>query len=134
MGKTSRAVILWQKTPDEERLDRAKSAEVAARYAAAEARKKHAEMLQVGLDLVLSQLSKYLAMAQSPDFAMSIGPVDPPFILKLAEFISKNHRLDNGQATENIAHALAPSIDFSRLTQEERDAWRLLAVKGGAGD
>ena len=55
-------------------------------------------------------------------------------ILKLAEFVSKNYRLDTGQATENIAHAIGPSLDFSKLSQTERDQWRALAVKGGGGE
>lgn len=134
---TSRAVVLWRKDPEIEAHDRkmmeARNAEADARLAIAATRKKHAEMLQVGADLVLNQLRRYLKLAESPDFENAVGPIEPAVVLKLAEFVSKNYRLDTGQATENVAHAIGPSIDFGRLTQEERDAWRALAVKGGGG-
>lgn len=133
----SRAVVLWRQPeqPEHERkLAEARKAEADARLALAESRRKHAEMLQVGTDLVLNQLRKYMRLAESPDFEHAVGPLEPAVVLKLAEFVSKNYRLDTGQATENVAHAIAPSIDFSKLTQEERDAWRALAVKGGGGE
>ncbi len=133
----STAVIVWKRPPEVEEHERkmaaAKVAEADARLAVAETRKKHAEMLQVGTDLVLNQLRKYLALAESPDFANAVGPVDPKVVLKLAEFVSKNYRLDTGQATENVAHAIGPSLDFSKLSQAERDAWRELAMKAGSG-
>lgn len=132
-----RALILWKKPPEVEEHERkmaaAKRAEADARLAIAESRRKHAEMLQTGTDLVLSQLKKYLRISESEDFANAVGPIEPGVILKIAEFVSKNYRLDTGQATENIAHAIGPSIDFSKLSQSERDAWRALAVKGGGG-
>lgn len=131
----NRAPVLWRKPPEveehERRLVEARDAEAAARLAVAEARRKHAEVQVVGVDLVLSELKKYLRLSQSDDFQNAVGPLEPAVILKMAEFVSKNHRLDSGQATENIAHAIGPSIDFSKLTQEERDAWRALAIKGG---
>jgi hypothetical protein len=133
----SKAVTLWRRPPEveehERRLLEARTAESAARLAIALARQKHAEVQQVGTDLVLNELQKYLRLSQHPDFANAIGPLDPKLILKMAEFVNKNFRLDNGQATENIAHAIRPSIDFSKFTQEERDAWKALAVKGGGG-
>jgi hypothetical protein len=137
-AEASTAVVLWRKPPEIEEHERkmleARKAEADARLAIAESRRKHAEMLQTGTDLVLSQLRKYLKLAQSPDFENAIGPIDPATVLKLAEFVSKNYRLDTGQATENIAHAIGPGLDFSKLTQEERDQWRALAMKGqGSG-
>jgi hypothetical protein len=117
------------------RLSAARDAEAAARVAIAKARAMHAEMLSVGTELVLTQLQKYLMLSQSPDFANAVGPLDPATVLKMAEFVSKNYRLDTGQATENIAHAIAPTMDFSKMTQEQRDRWRELAkIAGGDGD
>ena len=134
---SSKAVVLWHRPPEVEEHERkmleARSAEASARLAIAVARQKHAEVQQVGTDLVLNELQKYLRLSQHPDFAGTVGPLDPKMILKMAEFVNKNFRLDNGQATENIAHAIRPSIDFSKFTQEERDAWKALAVKGGGG-
>ena len=112
----------------------AQAREAAARLAVAKTREKHAEIQAAGFELVLSQFKKWLEQSQHPDFANSNGPVEPAIVLKIAEFVSKNYRLDSGQATENIAHALTPSIDFSRMSQEERDMWRALALKGGASD
>ena len=133
-----RALTLWRKPAGVEEHERkmlaAKTAEADARLAIAEWRKKHAEMLQTGTDLVLNQLRKYLKLAELPEFSNATGPVEPSIILKLAEFVSKNYRLDTGQATENIAHAIGPSLDFSKLSQTERDQWRALAVKGGGGE
>jgi hypothetical protein len=129
--------MLWRKPPEVEEYDRklleARKAEMDARLAVAESRRKHAEVQVVGTDLVLNELKKYLRLSQSDDFQGAIGPLEPAVILKMAEFVSKNHRLDNGQATENVAHTIGPSIDFSKLTQEERDAWKALAEKGGGG-
>ena len=132
-----RAVVLWRKPPEEEEYDRkmfaARTAEVEARAAKAELLRHYAELKRVGVDLVLSQFQKWLAMSLSPDFQNSVGPIDPATVMKIAEFVSKEQRLDTGQATENIAHAIAtsPSLDFSKLTQKERDQWRALALKGG---
>jgi hypothetical protein len=130
-----RAISLWRKAPEveehERKLAAARDAEALARMAIAEVRRKHAEVGLVGIDLVLNELKKYLRLSQSEDFANTVGPLEPAVILKLAEFVSKNHRLDSGQATENIAHAIGPAMDFSKLTQAERDAWRELATKGG---
>ena len=136
-GGASKAVVLWKRPPEveeyEHKMRAVKRAEADMRLAVAETRRKHAEMLRTGTDLVLSQLQKYLRLAESPDFENAVGPLEPSVILKLAEFVAKNYRLDTGQATENIAHAVGPSIDFSKLTQAERDLWRSLAVKGGGG-
>lgn len=137
----SRDVVVWvppHLRPDvieqeaaKDKLRKAREAEAAARLAVAETRARHAHMLDVGTKLVVHELEKYLRMAENPDFANALGPLDPATILKMAEFVSKNHRLDTGQATENIAHAIMPSMDFSNMTQEERDQWRALAIKGG---
>lgn len=138
----SRQLVVW-KPPHEQpgaveareakaRLDNARAQELEARTAIAKVKIQQAEVVAVGTALVLNELQKYLRMAQSPDFAQTVGPLDPAVILKIAEFVSKTHRLDTGQATENIAHAVRSSVDFSKLTQEERDAWRALAIKGGA--
>lgn len=133
MPPTSREVIVWKpphlRDDHVDTLAEAKKAEAAARLAIAQTRMQHAEMLATGVKLVLTQLQKYLRLAESEDFANAIGPLEPGIILKLAEFVSKNYRLDTGQATENIAHAIAPTMDFSKLSQEERDQWRALAVK-----
>lgn len=133
----TKAVVLWRKPPEVEEQERqlveARIAEGAARLAKAESRRKHAEVQAVATDLVLNELKKYLRLSQDPDFQKAVGPLDPKLILKMAEFVGKNFRLDNGQATENIAHAISSSVDFSKLTQEERDQWRALALKGGGG-
>lgn len=117
-----------------EKLSLAREAEAAARLAIAKARSMHAEMLSTGTELVLTQLKKYLRLAEAPDFQNSIGPLDPATILKMAEFVSKNYRLDTGQATENIAHAIAPTIAFDKMTQEQRDQWRKLAAEFGGDE
>jgi hypothetical protein len=116
------------------KLALAREAEAAARLAVAKARQMHAEMLSVGTELVLTQLQKYLTISQGKDFENSIGPLDPATILKMAEFVSKNYRLDTGQATENIAHAIAPTIAFEKMTQEQREQWRKLAVEFGGDE
>jgi hypothetical protein len=130
-----KAIQLWRRPPEveeqEAKLLAARQAEADARLAIAQSRRKNAEVNQVGTDLVLNELRKYLRLSQHPDFANTVGPLDPKIILKMAEFVSKNYRLDNGQATENIAHAIAPCVDFGKLTQAERDLWRELAMKGG---
>lgn len=136
-----KAVVVWvpphqrpgNRNEFEEKLKLAKQAEAAARAALAKAKERHAEILSTSAELVLVHLRKYLRLAQSEDFANAIGPLEPSVILKLAEFVSKNHRLDTGQATENVAHALTPALDFSRLTQEERDQWRSLRLKVSTG-
>lgn len=111
-----------------------KDAEADARLAAAEARETHYRMMSTGRKFVLGQFEKWQRLAEGEDFQDSIGPVEPSVLLKLAEVVSKDYRLSTGQATENIAHAVAPRIDFSKMTQEERDMWRKLAIKGGAGE
>jgi len=132
-----RAVILWRKPPEveehEKRLADARDAEAATRLAVAEKRRKHAELDATTTDLVLNEVRKYLRLSQSPDFENTVGPLDPTLIMKMAEFINKNHRLDSGQTTENIAATIGPSVDFTKFTQAERDAWRELAIKGGGG-
>jgi len=115
-------------------LKRAQAAEVEAREAAAHAKTQHAKMMSVGRELVLTQLEKLLKMSQSPDFAESVGPVELKDLIKLAEVVAKDHRLVTGQSTENIAHAVRASVDFARMTDEERAEWRRLAMKGGAVD
>ena len=132
---TPTSIILWKKPPEAAEHDRkvaaTRAAEDDARLAMAEARKKQAELKHVGIDLVLTQFKKWLKLSAHPDFASAIGPIDPKVVLKIAEFVAKESRLDNGQATENIAHAIGPSLDFSKLSQAERDAWRELAMKAG---
>ncbi len=139
---TGREVIVWQPPRDrpegiaqaahEAKLAKARAAEMAAREALAMARIKMQNARGVIADLVLREMQKYLRMSELPDFANTTGPLTPELILKLAEWVSKEDRLDTGKSTENIAHTIGPSLDFSRLTQEERDAWRALALKGGA--
>jgi hypothetical protein len=53
-------------------------------------------------------------------------------LIKLAEMSAKDHRLSTGQATEHIAAVISPSVDFTKMTEEEIATWRRLAVKGGA--
>jgi hypothetical protein len=86
------------------------------------------------LTIVEREMEKYLRMSQDPDFANTIAPLSPDMVLKLAEWASKEDRLDLGKSTENIAHTVESRVDFSRLTQQERDAWRGLAIKAGARD
>jgi hypothetical protein len=111
-----------------------KDAEADARLAVAEARETHYRMMSTGRKFVLGQFEKWQRMSEGPDFENSIGPVEPSTLLKLAEVVSKDYRLSTGQATENIAHAVTPRIDFSKMSQAERDQWRTLAIKGGASE
>lgn len=108
-----------------------RQAEAAARKAIAERRMRQAQIHEVSERLVLTQLEKLLRLAQSPDFADSPGPIDLKDVIKLAELAHKDYRLDTGQATANVAYTVGPSIDFAKLSQEERDQWRALAAKGG---
>ena len=110
------------------------AAEAAARLAIAQAKESHATMQRVGIELVVKTLQKWLRLAEHPDFENAVGPLEPSAILKLAELVTKNFRLDTGQATENVAHQIRPLVDFSKFTQEERDRWRELAIKAGAAD
>lgn len=145
MASTSeRSVVVWvppHERPDfiaEQRrkadLKRAQSAEIEAREEAAKAKTMHMRMMSTGRELVLTHLEKLLRMSQLPDFQSSVGPVDLKDLIKLAEVVAKDHRLVTGQATENIAHAVRASVDFARMTDEERAEWRRLAMKGGAVD
>jgi hypothetical protein len=112
----SRELVVWRPPAErpevieqraaEKKRSEAVTAETAARLAQAKLREQTAEMLSVGATLVVSQLRKYLRISESPDFENSVGPIEPAIILKLAEFVNKNNRLDSGQATENIAHAV----------------------------
>jgi hypothetical protein len=140
---TSSAIIPWvpphlrpealEAQAKKDKRNEAMAAQTAAMRAMAEAQEKQARMMSVGRDLVLNELNKCLRMANTDDFKDAIGPVPMRDIIKLAEIVSKDHRLSTGQSTENIAHVVGPSIDFSKLSQEERDAWRALAIKGGGG-
>ncbi len=115
-------------------LKRAQAAEIEAREEAAKAKAMHTRMMSVGRELVLTHLEKLLRLSQSPDFQDSQGPVEMKDLIKLAEVVAKDHRLVTGQSTENIAHAVRASVDFARMTDEERAEWRRLAMKGGAVD
>lgn len=136
-----RSVVVWtppnerpeviEKRAHEEKLKKAREAEAAARLALAQAKEMQAGILAAGAKLVLSQLEKYIRLSESPDFENTVGPLEPETILKLAEMVFKNHRLETGQATENVAVAIGASIDFSKLSQEQRDQWRDLYLKGG---
>jgi hypothetical protein len=121
-----------------ERAERAttlavRRAEEAARLAIAENKMTHAQIQREAMLFVLGQVQKWNKMAEHPDFQNALGPLDPKVVIKLADFATKNFRLDTGQSTENIAHAVTRTVDFSKLTQEERNAWRALALKAGAG-
>jgi hypothetical protein len=139
-----KALIRWiapQERPEvvaerdrQEKLALAKRLEADTRLAQARTRAEHARMMATAQALVLSQLEKLQSLAASPDFANSPGPLEPKDLIKLVEFVSKDFRLSTGQATEHVAMAIGPSIDFGKLTQEERDAWRALALKGGAAE
>lgn len=137
----NRAVVLWRprEVPEhEQKMAKAREAEADARLAIAETKRKQADLKLAMLELSLSQFKKLLALSQHPDFANAVGPITPELALKLAEFVSKEHRLDNGQATENVAHAVAhtvvSNVDFKKLTQEERNKWRELAEKIGSAN
>lgn len=146
-----RAVVPW--VPPKERRE-VKEAEVraqqqtalqdqrtAAEIRVAEAREAHARAQTAAMKLIAKTLERWLALSEDPDFASGLGPLDPNVLLKLAEWATKNHRLDNGQSTENVQHAVSGAVnhvmrrpDFSKLTQEQRNQWRELAVLAGAGD
>jgi vacuolar-type H+-ATPase subunit E/Vma4 len=144
----STAVIRWQPPADrpeeiarraakkakDERLARMHEAQDEAKTALAEARVKTFKTRVTILTIVEREMEKYLRMSQDPDFANTIAPLSPDMVLKLAEWASKEDRLDLGKSTENIAHTVESRVDFSRLTQQERDAWRGLAIKAGARD
>ena len=137
----SKAVILWV-PPDqrpEVQAERARKAkELEARDAATDARlakardaELHAKLMTRSREFVLSQIDKWAALAADPDYAKSIGPIEPAILLKLLELAAKDWRLSTGQATENLAHVVVTSADFGKLSQEERDRWRELAIKAG---
>jgi hypothetical protein len=138
---TGRQIVVWRppsESPEaierrehEAKLLRARKAEVEARERAAAAQIKLTGAREIVADLVTRELKKWLEMSGAPEFAAAVGPLSPETILRLAEWVSKENRLDGGKATENIAHLVRPAIDFSKLTQEERNAWRALAIKGG---
>lgn len=137
MAKQTKTLVVWtppEPPPQEKRLAEVRDMELEARAKLAETRTLHLQMQDVGMRFVVSQLEKWLRMAEAPEFKDSVGPLDPKVVLKLAEFVSKNFRLDNGQATEHIATHVTKSVDFSKLSQEERNAWRALAVKAGADE
>jgi hypothetical protein len=110
---------------------RVRQAELTARTAIAERRTRQAKIHEASEKLVLTQLEKLLRLSESPDYKDSPGPVELKDLIKLAELAGKDFRLDTGQATENVAMAIGPSVDFSKMTQDERDEWRRLAIKGG---
>jgi len=114
------------------RADMAKDAQSAAALSQARAKDMHERMVAAGRELVATQLEKLLMLAQSPDFANSTGPVSVGDLIRLAALVSNDYRLSSGQSTANIAHHVTSAIDFSAMTQEERDTWRKLALKGGA--
>jgi hypothetical protein len=140
----SRQVIVWRpphERPDFIEAERKKAALRAAREAQNELIKAKSEghtmqlrMVTAARTLITLQFEKLLKLARHPDFENAPGPLDTKDLVKLAKFVSDDYRLSHGLATENIAHTIAPTIDFEKLTQEERDAWRALAVKGGADE
>lgn len=137
----SREVVVWVPPRDtpEGMAKRAKDAKMAALREAqleaqtrlAEAKIKLWQARGIIADLIHREMGKYLKMSEHPDFQNTVGPLSAELVMKLAEWISKEDRLDSGKATENLAVTVGPSLDFSRFTQEERDAWRELALKGG---
>jgi hypothetical protein len=141
VSEPSRSVEVWvppQERPDaikealrQAEIAKVRAAELSARAAVAARRARQANIHEAGEKLVLGQLQKLLRLAESPDYENSPGPVDLKDLIKLAEMCGKDYRLDTGQATQNIAHAIGPSIDFSKMTQAQRDMWRELAVLGG---
>ncbi len=104
--------------------------ETDAALARAQQAKDLVEIQSDALALVRAEVKKWLRLSESPDFANAIGPVEPAILLKLAELIMKYARVDAGMATENHAHAHAHTdVDFSKLTQDERNAWLAMAAK-----
>ena len=138
----SREIVVWQhphERPEFREAQERKARELEARDAATDARlaqakdrQLHVQMMTRTREFVLSQIEKWARMAASGDFENSVGPVDANVLLKLMELAAKDYRLSTGQATENIAHAVVTSADFSKFTQEERNRWRELAIKAGA--
>lgn len=138
-----RQIVVW--TPPQTRgeglkeaqrqaaLANARQAEARARQALAERKERLVAIRVVGEELALAELRKKLRMSNDPEFA-NTPVLEGKDIIKMLEIVQKEWRLDSGQATEQIAHTLGPSVDFSRMTQAERDEWRRLAVKGGAED
>jgi hypothetical protein len=139
-----RAIEVW--VPPHERPDalrdaaqraevaRTRQAELAARTAIAERRARQARIHESAEKLVLTQLDKLLRLSEHADYANSPGPIELKDLIKLAEMAGKDYRLDTGQSTANVAHAIGSSMDFSRMTQAERDTWRALVAKGGGAE
>ena len=148
MGAHDTQVVVWRPPGDRpeviaeraakkakaDRLARMHAAQDEARTALAEARVKMTRTKATVLSIIHREMEKYDRMAAEPDFANTVAPLSPEFILKLAEWVSKEERLDLGKATEHLAHTVESRVDFSKLTQEERNAWRNLAIKAGAKD
>jgi hypothetical protein len=138
----TRAVQVWvppserpealQETARKAEVAKVRAAELAARAAVAARRQRQADIHEAGEKLVLHHLQKLQRLSEHEDFKNAPGPVDLKDIIKLAELVGKDFRLDTGQSTENIAHAVSATIDFAKMSQEERDQWRALAIKGGA--
>jgi hypothetical protein len=138
----SREIVVWippherpeylEEQARKKRQIEARDEATEARLAIAHDRKVHAQMMTRTRELVLHELEKLLRLAQQEDFRNAIGPVAVADLIKLAEMSAKDYRLSAGLSTENIAAIVAPSVDFSKMTQEERDLWRRLALKGGA--
>jgi len=129
-------IVVWRPPHEQAPAPKAEAqaAEADARLALARLRLKHVQVQDLGTQIVLRSFQQILRQLDDPDFAATAGPLAVEQVLKLAEFVTKNFRLDHGQATENIAHTVSPSIDFSRMTQAERDEWRRLYSKGSKKD
>lgn len=148
MGAHDTQVVVWRppgerpeviaeraaKKAKADRLARMHAAQDEARTALAEARVKMTRTKATVLSIIHREMEKYDRMAADPDFANTVAPLSPEFILKLAAWVSTEDRLDLGQATQNIAHTVQSKVDFTKLTQEERNAWRNLAIKAGVTD
>lgn len=140
----ARALVRW--IPPREREDfkaeaaknaalaSARTAEALARKARAERQERQHKIHEVAEKLVLGQLEKLLRLAEHPDFQSSAGPIEMKDLLKLAEMSQKEFRLDMGKSTANVAHAIGPTIDFAKMSPEERSEWRRLTLLGGGLD
>lgn len=86
---------------------------------------RHARILQMGSELLESELRKYLEVSRSQD---NIGLLRPEHLSQLANTFVKLERLHHDQSTENVAVA---SVDLSGFSLEELKTLRRLNRKAG---
>ena len=118
-------VVPWE-DPLEVASARRRELEGDAKTEMAQARVEHARMLTAGRRVAAKALLQILELLDDPTWLKEQGPIGISAITKLMDSVNKEHRLNNGQATENIAHAIT-TLDpdrLSKMTPEERAVLR----------